>query len=114
MWALVTEVLMAHRSDSLISLATMMRSWKLERYGVTLHNIQLHKKTWKLVITRIQRPLQVHRQVVIWMMPLLIDETPPAIEGEVAVIDATGEVFAGLADFLSKINLCSDTPTSRI
>jgi len=38
--------------------------------------------------------------VMIFVFPLLIKETPPKIEGEVAVIDPTGEVAAGLGDYL--------------
>ena len=38
--------------------------------------------------------------VMIFVFPRLIKETPPKIEGEVAVIDPTGEVAAGLREYL--------------
>ena len=38
--------------------------------------------------------------VLIYAMPRMVTRTPPKVAGEIAVIDPTGEVTAGLADFL--------------
>ncbi len=38
--------------------------------------------------------------VVILVLPLLIDPTPPKIDGELAIVDPTGEVVAGVAAYL--------------
>jgi len=38
--------------------------------------------------------------VMVIVMPMLMNEEPPRIEGEIAVIDPTGEVVRGLTDYL--------------
>ncbi len=43
-------------------------------------------------------PVLISFMVIV--MPMLMNEEPPRIEGEVAIIDPTGEVAQGLADFL--------------
>ncbi len=39
--------------------------------------------------------------MVILVLPLLIDQSPPKIDGELAIIDPTGRVSAGVRDYLS-------------
>ncbi len=39
--------------------------------------------------------------VMILVLPFLIDPTPPKIDGELAIVDATGQVTAGVREYLS-------------